>query len=227
MDSKWELQSGAHGWKVQLQPFCTAILIVLNPNKQGTVLKCTSIGLIVRHGAMGPVGQINDITKLIMHTHSLLAGRQSSDNACRTFCIIMGDYGSHMGFATDLLFCTAYPLSFVHKDDPTQITFKSQQNHPTFFTVDVLMVCQLLAQDCPLHVSTCEGQTSQVLPPYSQGSTILARPLSPDHGSLHGHGAPYCNPRSGEEAPFLHHWNIHEYGHTILWHSWGFRSVYG
>ena len=30
----------------------------------------------------------------------------------------MGDYGGHMGFATDLPFFMAYPLSFVHKDDP-------------------------------------------------------------------------------------------------------------
>ena len=128
----------------------TAILIILNPNKQGTALKCTSVGLIVQR-CMGPVGQIDDITKLIMHAHSLLAGWQSSDNVCRTFCIIVGDYSSHMGFATDPPFCTAYPLSFVHKDDPTQMTFKSKQNHPTFFTADVLMVHQL--HEIVLHMS--------------------------------------------------------------------------
>ena len=42
----------------------TTILIILNPNKQGTVLKCMSIGLIVQR-RNGPVGRIDDIPKLI------------------------------------------------------------------------------------------------------------------------------------------------------------------
>ena len=90
-----------------------AILILLNPNKEGTALKSASIGLIIRQ-CMEPVGQIDNITKLIGYAHSLMkAERQSSDTACRTFCTIVGDYGGHMGFATDptilyglsLIFC--------------------------------------------------------------------------------------------------------------------------
>ena len=42
----------------------TAILLVLTPNMQGTVLTYASIGLIVRW-RMGPVGWIEDIPKLI------------------------------------------------------------------------------------------------------------------------------------------------------------------
>ena len=115
------------------------------------MLKSTSIRLIIRR-CMGPVGHIDDIMKLIKYAPSLMkVDRQSSDNACRTFCIIVGDYGSHMDFATDPPFCTAYPLSFVHKDDPAQMTFRSQQNHPTSFTADVLLVHQLLTRDCPPH----------------------------------------------------------------------------
>ena len=33
---------------------------------------------------------------------------------------IMGNYSGHTAFATDLPFCMAYPLSFVHMDDPTR-----------------------------------------------------------------------------------------------------------
>ena len=128
----------------------TGILIILNPNKEGTALRSASIGLIVRQH-MVPVGQIDDITKLIKYAYSKMrTERLASDNACRIFCIIVGDYGGHMAFATELPFCVAYPLSFVHKDDPTQMTFRSQQNHPTSFTTDVLLVRQLLARDCPL-----------------------------------------------------------------------------
>ena len=65
------------------------------------------------------MGQINDIPKLITYAHSQLKGdRPSSDNALQTFCIIVGDYGGSMGFATDLPFCMAYPLSFIDKEDP-------------------------------------------------------------------------------------------------------------
>ena len=68
----------------------TAILVILNPNNQGTGLKCTSVGLIVRHHN-GQVGQIEDILKLIAYTHSQLQeNRPSSDHARQTFCIIVG-----------------------------------------------------------------------------------------------------------------------------------------
>ena len=90
-----------------------------------------------------------------MYARSQLKGdRHSSDNARKTFCIIMGDYGGSMGFATDLPFCTAYPLSFADKEDLAWMTFRSPQNHPTSFTADVLLVRQLLARDCPPHEYT-------------------------------------------------------------------------
>ena len=71
---------------------------------------------------MGPVGQINGITKLITCMLILwmkvrLAILQKTcvqDILHHLWAIMVG----HMGFATDLPFCTAYPLSFVHKDDP-------------------------------------------------------------------------------------------------------------
>ena len=58
-----------------------------------------------------------------------------------------------MGFATDLLFCTTYPLLFADKEDPAWMTFRNLQNHPTSFSADVLLVCQLLAQDCSPRLS--------------------------------------------------------------------------
>ena len=128
-----------------------AILIVLTPNKQGTALMYASVGLIVWQ-CKGPVGQIEDIPKLIMYAHSQLGeDRPSSPNTCKTYCIIIGDYGGSMGFATELPFCTAYPLSFADRDDPTQMNFRHPQNHPCSFTADVLLVCQL--HEIVLHVN--------------------------------------------------------------------------
>ena len=107
-----------------------------------------SVGLIVRWHK-GPVGWIEDIPKLIAYVRSQLGeDRPSSPNACKTYCIIVGDYGGSLGFATEPRFCMAYPLSFADRDDPMWMTFQHPRNHPCSFTVDVLLVHQLLAQDC-------------------------------------------------------------------------------
>ena len=58
----------------------TAILIILTSNKQGTALMYASVGLILQW-RMRPVGQIEDIPKLIAYAHSQLRGdRPSSPN---------------------------------------------------------------------------------------------------------------------------------------------------
>ena len=102
----------------------TAILIVLTPNTQGTALTYASVGLIVRQ-RKGPVGWIEDIPRLITFIRSQLKGDGlTSPNARKTYCMIIGDYGGPLGFATELPFCTAYPLSFSDRDDPAQMTFR-------------------------------------------------------------------------------------------------------
>ena len=76
------------------------------------------------------------------------------------FCTIMGNYGGHMAFATDPPFCVAYPLEFILKKDPAQMTFRNQQNHPVSCTADGLLVHQLLVRDCPeceYALATCNG----------------------------------------------------------------------
>ena len=123
----------------------TAILIILTPNTQGTGLTYVSVGLIIRR-RKGPVGRIEDIPRLITLIQSQLKGdRLTSPNARKTYCMIMGDYGGPLAFATEPPFCTAYPLSFSDRDDPTQMTFRHPLNHPWSFTTDVLLVHQLLA----------------------------------------------------------------------------------
>ena len=59
--------------------------------------------------------------------------------------MIVGNYGGHMAYATDPLFCTVYSLDFINKDDPATMTFRNQENHPVSFTGDGLIICQLLA----------------------------------------------------------------------------------
>ena len=88
----------------------TAILIVLNPNTQGTALESMCVWLIVCQ-CKAPVGKIAKVLNLIKYAHSLMEVEgQSSEPMHRTICTIMGNYGGHMAFATDPPFCTAYPL---------------------------------------------------------------------------------------------------------------------
>ena len=96
----------------------TAILIILTPNTQGTGLTYASVGLIIRW-RKGPVGWIEDIPRLITFIQSQLKGdRLAAPNDRKTYCMIVGDYGGPLAFATELPFCTAYPLSFSDRDDP-------------------------------------------------------------------------------------------------------------
>ena len=89
--------------------------------------------------------RIEDITKLIAYARSQLKeDRPSSHHTRQTFCIIVGDYRGSMGFATDLSFCTAYPLSFADEEDPARMTFQNPQNQPASFRADILLVRQLL-----------------------------------------------------------------------------------
>ena len=147
------------------------------------------------------MGQINDVPKLITYARSQLKGdRHSSDNALQTFCIIVGDYSGSMGFATDPPFCTAYPLSFIDQEDPAWMTFWNPQNHPTFFTADVLLVRQLLTHDCPLHEHVMDKHCRCLLIP--RGVHFLTD-LLPHIMVPCSHAAPYSDPRSGGEAPFF------------------------
>ena len=147
------------------------------------------------------MGQISTIMKLIKYTHSLMeAEGQSSEPMCRMICTIMGNYGGHMAFATDPPFCMAYPLHFVHKDYPTQMTFRSQQNHPVSFTGDDLLVHQLLMQDCPQYeyaMDRCHGRLliprGMHFPPELFPQIVVPR----------NHVTPYRNPKLGEDAPFV------------------------
>ena len=179
----------------------TAILIVLTLNQQGTALTYASVGLIVRW-RKGPVGWIGDIPKLITYVRSQLGeDRPSSPNACKTYCIIVGDYGGSLGFATELPFCTAYPLSFADRDDPMWMTFRHPRNHPCSFTVDVLLVRQLLTQDCTQCEHEEDGRHRRLLIPRG---VHFSEDLFPQITVPQAHVEPFPDPQSGD-CLRLHH----------------------
>ena len=178
----------------------TAILIILTPNTQGTGLTYASVGLIIWR-RKGPVGRIEDIPRFIASIRSQLKGDcLTSPNARKTYCMIVGDHGGPLAFATELPFCTAYPLSFFNMDDPARMTFRHPHNHPWSFTTDVLLVCQLLARDCSPREHAQDRRRRHVLIP--QGVHFSTN-IIPEIEVPHGHSAPYYNPQTGVEAPFF------------------------
>ena len=121
-------------------------------------------------------------------------------------------------------FCTAYPLSFSDRDDPTRMTFRHPHNHPWSFTTDVLLVRQLLARDSSAHEHAWDRCCRCILIP--RGVHLSAN-IVPEIEVPHGHSAPYYNPQTGVEAPFFTMGPFIQHRHSISWRTWGFRSLYG
>ena len=164
-------------------------------------MESMGIGLIVRQHAKHCLDRYLPFLQLIKYVHSLLEfERQSFTPVCRAYCMIIGNYDGHLAYATDPPFCTAYALDFVDKDDPATMTFRNQENHPVSFTGDGLIICQLLAWDCP----ECKYERTT-----HNGCLLIPRgvqftkELFPEIVVLQNHTAPYRDPKTGKEAPFI------------------------
>ena len=105
-----------------------------------------------------------------------------------------------MGFATELPFCMPYPLSFADRDDPTWMTFWHPCNHPCSFTADVLLVCQLLAQDCTQCEYEEDGCRRCLLIPRG---VHFSEDFFPQITVPQAHAEPFPDPQSGIVPPFF------------------------
>ena len=121
-----------------------AILLALNPDTRCKDIESVGMGLIVCW-CKAPLRQISSIPHLIRYVCSLLEVKgQSTAPVHRTYCMTVGNYGGYMAFAMDPPFCTVYSLDFINKDDPANMTFRNQENHPVSFTTESLIIHQLL-----------------------------------------------------------------------------------
>ena len=178
----------------------TAILLMLYPDALINNIETMDIGLIVRQ-CKALLGQVSSIPQLIKYVCSLLEfERQSLTPICMTYCMIVGSYGGHLAYATDPPFCMAYALDFINKDDPSTMTFRNQENHPVLFTGDGLIICQLLVGDCTEHEYERTTHNGHLLIPRGMQFT---KELFPEIVILWNHTAPYCDPKTGKEAPFV------------------------
>ena len=114
--------------------------------------------------------------------------------------MIVGDYGGPLAFATEPPFCTAYPLCFANRDDPTRMTFRHPQNHPWSFPTDALLVRQLLARDSSVREHALDKRRRRILIPRG---VHLSSNVIPEIEVPRCHSAPYYNHQTGVEAPFF------------------------
>ena len=177
-----------------------AILLALYPDTQLNDIESMGIGLIVCQ-CRATLGQVSSIPQLIKYVHTLLEfEREFITPVCRMYCMIIGNYGGHLAYATDPPFCTAYALNFILKNDPAVMTFRNQENHPVSFTGDGLIICQLLACDCMEGEYERTTRNACLLIPRGMQFT---KELFPDIIVLQNHAAPYHDPKTGNEAPFI------------------------
>ena len=179
----------------------TAILVILSPNAQGTALESVSIGLIV-HWRKVPVGQIGNIPQVL--SSMLVPWWKWKGNP---LSLSVGHFAQSWVTMVDtwllpwiLHFALAYPLCFIVKEDPAQMTFRSQQNHPVSFTRDGLLVHQLLMQDCPECEYAMDTHHGCLLIPRGMQ---FPQDLFPQIVIPRNHATPYRDPKTGKEAPFM------------------------
>ena len=113
---------------------------------------------------------------------------------------VIGNYNGHMAYAAELPFCVAYPLEFINKKDPATGTFRNADNHPVTFMRMEMIICQLLVWDCPEHEyvrTNCNGCLT--IPRGMQ----FGKELFPEIVIPWNHAAPYCDPNTRKEAPFI------------------------
>ena len=80
------------------------------------------------------------------------------------------------------------------------MTFRHAHNHPWSFTIDTLLVHQILARDCSPREYAWDRHCRRLLIPRG---VHFSTGLIPEIVIPRGHAAPYSNPRSGVEAPFF------------------------
>ena len=100
----------------------------------------------------------------------------------------------------DPLFCMVYSLDFINEDDPATMTFRNQENHPVSFTGDGQIICQLLVQDCTECEYTMTTHNGHLLIPRGMQ---FPKDLFPEIVVLQNYAAPYHDPKTGKETPFI------------------------
>ena len=137
---------------------------------------------------------INNICKDLKDAH------ESNMPTCHMYVMLIGNYGRHMAFTTDLPFCLAYPTEHYNMKDPLTMMIHNPENHPAATLANDMVVCQLLALNNldPNYTRTSHGRRLLIPRDMHFGNRLF-----PEIVTLQNHAAPYIDPTTGMEAPFM------------------------
>ena len=91
------------------------------------------------------MGDVSSIGPMIDSVQSVL--KKEADKRCphcRAYMMLIGNYGGHMGFATEPPYCVAYAADYRDKD-PSKMTPRETLNHTYAMVSDNMMVRRLLS----------------------------------------------------------------------------------
>ena len=177
----------------------TAILLAFIPDLRLMDLERVGIGNIIRrHGS--PLGGMQSIDTVISHIHVVLAiERDKPTPKHRAYMMLIGNYGGHVAFAMDPLYCVAYAAEYKHTDDPYKMTFHEPSNHGFAMTASNMVVQRLLA------VANWNPAESKLT---TGGCLLIPRGMQfspglfPDLVMLRNHVAPLIDSFMRQEVPF-------------------------
>ena len=108
-------------------------------------LSALGIGSIIQR-RRSPLGDISSFNMVIKSIHSILnTERKKSLLKCRTYMMLIGNYGGHMAFATDPPYCVAYTADYKNTTDPSKMTPHEPLNHAYTMVSSNMVVRRLLS----------------------------------------------------------------------------------
>ena len=89
---------------------------------------------------------MHSINMVISHIPMVLAiERDKPAPKHRPYMMLTGNYGGHMGFATDPPYCVTYAAEYKHTDEPSKMTFCELSNHSFAMAASNMVVWRLLS----------------------------------------------------------------------------------
>ena len=105
-----------------------AILLAFIPDPCLMDIECVGIGKVIQWDG-SPLGGMHSVNTVISHIHVVLAIKHNKPAPKhRAYMMLIGNYGGHMAFTMDPLYCVTYAAEYKHTDDPSKMTFHNPSN---------------------------------------------------------------------------------------------------
>ena len=178
----------------------TTILLAFVPNAD--LMDIESVGIrMVLHWHGGSLASISSMQTFLENIHSDLKDIHKLNMQTRcTYVMLIGNYGGHRAFATDLPYCIAYAAIYYKTTDPQTMMILNPENHPAAILAGDMVLHQLLALNNP--------DPNYMRIPHGRHLLIprgvhFSNYLFPEIVIPQNHAAPYIDPATRAEAPFI------------------------